>query len=162
MSRESEIQKDTEYCLNCVAKPCSEKGCPLSNNIPAFIKLTKEDKIQEAYEVLIQTTMLGSLCGRICPHEKQCQGSCVRGIKSEPVSIGKIEAYVFDKAIEKGYNKKIEKTDKLAGKKIAVIGSGPASLNCSAFLAREGAKVTIYEKHDELGGILRRGIPDLR
>lgn len=162
MSINEEIKKYTEYCLNCKVKPCSNKGCPLSNDIPTFIKLTKEGNLKEAYEVLTKTTMLGSVCGRICPHEKQCQGSCVRGIKSEPVDIGKIEAYVFDYGIKNGYDKEIEKTEELKGKNIAVIGSGPAGLNCAAFLARAGAIVTIYEKHSKLGGILRYGIPEFR
>lgn len=160
-SRET-IKEKLEYCLNCKVKPCSVKGCPLSNDIPTFIHLTKEGKIKEAYEVLTNTTMLGSICGRICPNEKQCQGSCVRGIKGESVHIGELEAYVFDEALERGYHKQIKKTAELQGKKVAVIGSGPAGLNASAFLARSGAEVTIYEKYNELGGILRRGIPDFR
>ena len=95
-----EIQKYTEYCLNCPVKPCSNRGCPLNNDIPAFIKLAKEGKLKEAYMVLANTTVLGSICGRICPHLKQCEGSCVRGIKSEPVHIGEIEAYIFDVALK--------------------------------------------------------------
>lgn len=104
----------------------------------------------------------GSVCGRICPHEKQCQGSCVRGIKGEPVEIGEIEAYIFDEAIKNGYDKNLPKTEELKGRKIAVIGSGPAGLNAAAFLARYGADVTIYEKYQKLGGILAHGIPDFR
>ena len=161
MMNNEEIKKDMEYCLNCKIKPC-QKGCPLSNDIPTFIKLAKEGKIKEAYEILINTTMIGSACGRICPHTKQCQGSCVRGIKGKPVQIGEIEAYVFDQAIKNGYDKEIEKSKTLEGKQIAVIGSGPAGLNCSAFLARAGANVTIFEKYNELGGILTHGIPDFR
>lgn len=159
---DEEVKKYTEYCLNCKVKPCSQKGCPLSNDIPTFIRLVKEGNIKEAYKILTETTMLGSVCGRICPHEKQCQGSCVRGIKGEPVHIGEIEAYVFDKAIQEGYDKEIKITNELKGKKIAIIGSGPAGLNASAFLARSGADVTIYEKYDKLGGILRHGIPEFR
>ena len=145
-----EIQKYAQYCLNCKAKPCSNNGCPLSNDIPTFIKLAKEGKIKQAYEVLTKTTMLGSICGRICPHEKQCQGSCIRGIKEKPVQIGKIESYIFDEALEKGYYKEIEKKNELQDKNVAVIGSGPAGLSASAFLAKKGAKVTIYEKYDKL------------
>lgn len=162
MMDEKNIKEYTEYCLNCKIKPCSQKGCPLSNDIPTFIKLVKDGQMREAYKVLTNTTMIGAVCGRICPHEKQCQGSCVRGIKGEPVHIGKIEAYVFDEAIKNGYTNEIEKSDVLKGKKIAVIGSGPAGLNASAFLAKSGAEVTIYEKYHELGGILRHGIPEFR
>lgn len=162
MNNREEIKENLEYCLNCKVKPCSVKGCPLSNDIPTFISLAKGGKIKEAYKVLIDTTMLGSICGRVCPHEKQCQGSCVRGIKGEPVHIGELEAYVFDEALEKGYYKQIRKTEELKGKKIAIIGSGPSGLNASAFLARSGAEVTIYEKYNKLGGILRHGIPDFR
>ena len=156
------IQKYTEYCLNCPMKPCSQKGCPLNNNIPIFIKQVKEGKIEEAYRILSQTTVLGSVCGRICLHMKQCEGSCVRGIKGEPVQIGEIEAYVFDEALKNKWYEKTEKTNELRGKKIAVVGGGPAGLTCSSFLARSGANVTIYEKYNKLGGILAHGIPEFR
>jgi len=162
MSVNEEIKKYTEYCLNCKIKPCSQKGCPLSNDIPQFISLTKQGNIKEAYNVLTKTTMLGGICGQICPHEKQCQGSCVRGLKGDPVNIGEIESYIFNKAIEMEYDKQIERTNQLDGKKIAVIGGGPSGLNCAAFLARAGAQVTIYEKQEKLGGIIRYGIPDFR
>lgn len=158
----NDIQELTNYCLNCPAKPCSQKGCPLSNDIPTFIKFAKEGNLEEAYRTLSKTTVLGSICGRICPHQKQCQGSCVRGIKGEPVSIGEIEAYVFDYALENGLDKNIEIEKVLQGKKIAVVGGGPAGLTASSFLARKGAKVTIYEKYKELGGILAHGIPEFR
>ena len=156
------IQENAEYCLNCPMKPCSNKGCPLNNDIPTFIKLTKEGNIKEAYKVLLNTTVLGSICGRICPHMKQCEGSCVRGIKGKPVQIGEIESYVFDEALKNGWYKDIKKTDELEGKKVAVVGGGPAGLTCSSFLARSGAEVTIYEKYEKLGGILAHGIPDFR
>mgnify|MGYP002582112606 CR=1 FL=1 len=159
---DKKIEEYSNYCLNCKVKPCSQKGCPLSNNIPAFIKCVKDEDLKQAYMILTKTTMLGSVCGRICPHEKQCQGSCVRGIKSEPVHIGEIEAYVFDNGLKNEYYKEIEKSNTLKDKKIAVIGSGPASLNASAFLAMAGADVTIYEKQNELGGILSHGIPEFR
>lgn len=156
------IQKYTEYCLNCPVKPCSNKGCPLNNDIPNFIKQVKEGNIEEAYRILSKTTVLGSICGRICPHMKQCEGSCVRGVKGEPVQIGKLEAYVFDEALKNKWYKNIEKTEKLKGKKVAVVGGGPAGLTCSSFLARDGAEVTIYEKYNKLGGILAHGIPGFR
>ena len=156
------IHEYTEYCLNCPAKPCSQKGCPLNNDIPAFIKEVKEGNIKRAFEILSKTTVLGSICGRICPHMKQCEGNCVRGIKGEPVQIGEIEAYVFDEALKNKWYEDLEKTNELQGKRVAVVGSGPAGLTCSAFLARSGAEVTIYEKYSRLGGILRHGIPEFR
>lgn len=157
-----QIQNLANYCLNCTVKPCSKNGCPLSNDIPTFIKLAKEGKLEQAYQTLLKTTALGSVCGRICPHQKQCQGSCVRGIKGDPVNIGELEAYVFDTALKNGYDKNIEIETTLKGKKVAIIGGGPAGLTASSFLARKGANVTIYEKYGELGGILSHGIPEFR
>ena len=158
-----EIEQKANYCLNCKVKPCSQKGCPLNNNIPDFIQALKKEEYLEAYKILSETTVLPGVCGRICPHEKQCQGSCVRGIKGEPVSIGELEAYVFDKVHELGYNlsdcyEKKEKTNK----KVAIIGGGPAGLTCAGFLAKEGINVTIYDKYDYLGGLLVFGIPEFR
>ncbi len=149
---EEDIKEMANYCLNCANKPCSQKGCPLSNDIPAFIKCVKENNIKEAYKILLNTTVLGNICGRICPHKKQCEGSCIRGIKGEPVNIGKLEAYVFDTALKNGYDKNIKIENDLKGKKVAVVGGGPAGLTCSAFLAVKGAKVTIYEKYNKLRG----------
>ena len=157
MSNIDEIKKKAEYCLNCKTKPC-RNGCPLKNDIPSFIKCIKEEKYEEAYEVLNQTTVLQSICGRICPHMSQCQGSCVRGIKSVPVSIGDLEAFIGDMAIDREYEMNIERNSK----KVAVIGGGPAGLTCSAFLSRKGYNVTIFEKYDTLGGILVHGIPEFR
>ena len=166
----TEIQEKTNYCLNCKIKPCSNKGCPLGNDIPTFIKLAKEEKIEEAYEVISTTSVLPGICGRICPHMKQCEGSCVRGIKGNPVDIGTIESYIFDKAMEQGLSlKKVygkyaseENKEVLKDKKVAIIGGGPAGLTCAAFLAKEEIDVTIYEKYDSLGGILVHGIPEFR
>lgn len=161
-----DIKEKVNNCLNCKIKPCSIKGCPLHNNIPEFIKQVKDENYKKAYEVLIKTTVLSGVCGKICPHEEQCQGSCIRGIKGEPVSIGEIEQFIFKKAIENNYSLKDickeEFDNNLANKKVAVIGGGPAGLTCAAFLARKGIDVTIYEKHDYLGGILVHGIPDFR
>lgn len=162
---------EREYCLNCVNKPCSNNGCPLNNDIPVFIH---EKDYKKAFEILCETTVLPAICGRICPHEKQCQGSCIRGIKGEPVSIGSMEALIGDISIKENY--KIPKVNKesnmqnitdeqyriLKTKKVAVIGGGPAGLTCAAFLARSGVQVTIYEKHNKLGGILAHGIPEFR
>lgn len=161
-----EIEEKVNYCLNCKTKPCSQNGCPLNNNIPDFIKAVKEEKYKEAYKILSETTVLPGICGKICPHMKQCQGSCVRGIKGEAVSIGDIEAYIFQKAVEQEYKLKdvinIEENPKLSNKKVAIIGGGPAGLTCAAFLAKDGVQVTIYEKYDYLGGLLIHGIPEFR
>lgn len=154
------IKEKSNYCLNCKVKPCSIKGCPLNNNIPEFIKCVKEEDYKKAYEILLETTVLQPICGRICPHKKQCQGSCVRGVKGNPVSIGDLEAFIGDVALKEGY--KIPKSDKKINKKVAIIGGGPAGLTCAAFLAREGIDVTIYEKYSYLGGILVHGIPEFR
>lgn len=153
------LLEESNRCLNCKVKPC-QKACPLGNDIPSFIKFVKEDNLKEAFNVLTQTTVLGAICGRVCPHFKQCKGSCVRGIKSEPISIGKLEAYVFDNAFKENYD--IKTTNELEGKKVAIIGGGPAGLTCAAFLRMSGADVTIYEKQPKLGGITRYGIPDFR
>lgn len=156
----NEIKEKTMYCLGCIKKPC-QKGCPLHNDITAFIKELKNNNQKEAYNILSQTTVLSSICGRICPHENQCQGHCIRGIKGEPVSIGALEAFVGDKALEENWFIPLEETEKKK-EKIAVIGSGPSSLTCAAFLARNGYNVTIYEKYTHLGGLLAHGIPEFR
>lgn len=153
------IEEIRSYCLNCKNSQCRIKGCPLGNCIPEFIH---EVDSKKEYEILCNTTVLPAICGRICPHEKQCEGSCIRGIKGEPVSIGAMEAYIGDLSIENNYELSIEVDERAKDKRVAVIGSGPAGLTCAAFLARRGVKVTIYEKHDKLGGLLTHGIPDFR
>ncbi len=164
----NEMLEKANYCLNCKIKPCSKKGCPLNNDIPEFIKCVKEENFEEAYKILSKTTVLQGICGRVCPHMSQCQGSCVRGIKGQPVSIGDLEAYVFDKATSQGvtlldcYKEDMEANKKNNNKKVAVVGSGPAGLACAAFLAKAGVKVTIYEKHNYIGGLLVHGIPEFR
>ena len=165
-----EIKEKVNYCLNCKIKPCSLKGCPLENNIPDFIKAVKEENYKQAYKIISKTTVLPGICGKICPHMKQCQGSCVRGIKGEPVSIGDIENYIFEKAEQEGYSlneamkteQEENKYEKISNKKVAIIGGGPAGLTCAAFLAKDGIDVTIYEKYDYLGGLLVHGIPEFR
>ena len=161
-----QIQDKSNYCLNCKLKPCSKNGCPLNNNIPDFIKQIKEKNYEEAYKVLQETTVLQSICGRICPHKKQCEGSCVRAIKGDAVSIGELEAYIGDYAIKN--NLPIEKKDFIdikkenLNKKVAIVGGGPSGLTCAGFLAKNGIKVTIYERKSFLGGLLMYGIPDFR
>ena len=156
-----EIKEKANYCLNCPVKPCSNKGCPLNNNIPEFIRAIKEEDIKKAYDILSETTVLESVCGRICPHMKQCEGSCVRGIKGSPVNIGDLEAYVGDIAIKNGY-KISEINRKNKDKKIAIVGGGPAGITASAFLLKKGFSVTLFEKYNYLGGLLVHGIPEFR
>lgn len=152
------MKEKAEYCLGCINEPCS-KACPLENDIPNFIKCIKENRLEDAYHVLTQNTVLTSICGRICPHDKQCQGSCTRRFKGDPVSIGELEAYIGDLSIRKNWTIPIKER---INKKVAVIGSGPSSLTCANFLYRNGIDVTIYEKYDKLGGILNHSIPDFR
>lgn len=155
----SEIENMKEYCLNCKNKPC-QTGCPLSNDVPNFINA---NSMEDAIEILYNTTILSSICGRICPHGKQCQGKCTRNLTNKkPVSIGKVEAAIGDYALENNIPIPMEIDEKLINKKVAVVGGGPSGLVCSSFLARKGIKVTIYDKHEKLGGLLRYGIPDFR
>ena len=157
---EENIKQKAEYCLNCINKPC-QKGCPLENDIPAFIQEIKNENYEEAYKILSKTTVLQSICGRICPHESQCQSQCIRRFKGKSTSIGELEAFIGDMAIKNDYKFSEEQIEKKL-KKVAVIGGGPSGLTCSAFLVRKGYDVTIYEKYNKLGGILNHGIPDFR
>ena len=161
-----DIEKESNYCLNCKIKPCSNKGCPLHNDIPSFIQQIKVQNYEEAYKILSNTTVLPGVCGKICPHTKQCEGSCVRGIKGQPVKIGELESIVFENfvkdemALYNCYKDEIEM--RKSNKKVAIIGGGPAGLTCAAFLAKSGVNVTIYEKYNYLGGLLIHGIPEFR
>ncbi len=158
MKRELEIKKLADFCVSCVTKPC-QLGCPLNNDTTGFIKAVKDDDYEEAFKILSNTTVMPAICGKICPHEKQCQGSCVKRVSYEAVRIGDIESFIGDLAIENNW--KFLKKDK-KNKKVLVVGSGPAGLTCAAFLAKEGYQVTMYEKHDYLGGLLYHGIPAFR
>lgn len=153
------IVEKAKYCLHCKTKPCSN-ACPLSNNIPEFIEQIKNENIEEAYKILSETTVFEPICGRICPHESQCEGNCVRGIKGQSVSIGDLEAYVGDYILNNQEHGNINLINN--GKKVAVIGSGPAGLAASYLLSTNGYEVHIYEKHSKLGGLLRYGIPEFR
>ena len=152
------LELEKSRCLNCAHRPCSIEGCPLNNDIPDFIHAEG----QNAMDIVYSKTVLPSICGRICPHYKQCQGSCVHGKIDNPLEIGMIEASIGDEAIATDYKIKTNIDNDLVEKHVAVIGGGPSGLTCAAFLARRGIKVTIYEKHNELGGLLVHGIPEFR
>ena len=154
-----EAVEEAARCLNCKNAQCI-KGCPVSINIPEFIHNVKEGNIEEAYRVIGQSSALPAICGRVCPQESQCEGKCIRGIKGEAVSIGKLERFVADWARENDI--KPEKAASKNGKRVAVIGSGPSGLTCAGDLAKLGYDVTIFEALHEAGGVLVYGIPEFR
>ncbi len=156
---EEEAMAEAARCLNCKNAMCI-KGCPVSIDIPAFIAQVKEGNFEEAYQIISKSSALPAVCGRVCPQETQCEGKCIRGIKGEPVAIGKLERFVADWAREHGI--KPEKAEKMNGHKVAVIGSGPAGLTCAGDLAKMGYDVTIFEALHEAGGVLIYGIPEFR
>ncbi len=154
-----EAMEEASRCINCKNAQCV-KGCPVSINIPGFIEKVKEGDMEAAYQVISASSSLPAICGRVCPQESQCEGKCIRGIKGEPISIGKLERYVADWARENGI--KPEGAAEKKGKKVAVIGSGPAGLTCAGDLAKMGYDVTIFEALHEPGGVLVYGIPEFR
>ncbi len=156
---QQEAMEEAERCLNCKKAKCIG-GCPVSINIPAFIHEVKEGNFEQAYKIISESSALPAVCGRVCPQETQCEGQCVRGIKGEAVSIGKLERFVADWARENGI-KPVPASEK-NGHKIAVIGSGPAGLTCAGDLARMGYDVTIFEALHKAGGVLVYGIPEFR
>lgn len=155
------IEEMANYCLNCKLKPCSEKGCPIKTQIPEFISEIKNNNLKKAYNILQENNICSHICSIICPQEEQCEGSCIRGIKSYPTHIGLLEKYVNEWAEKEGYNYKIN-LEKSVGKKVAIIGSGPAGIECGFELLKNGYEVDIYEKDSIPGGILIYGIPDFR
>lgn len=154
-----EAMEEASRCLNCKNAQCI-KGCPVAINIPAFIEQAKAGDIEKAYQVISEASALPAVCGRVCPQESQCEGKCIRGVKGEPVSIGKLERFVADWARENGV--KPAAAAEKNGRKVAVIGSGPAGLTCAGDLAKLGYDVTIFEALHEAGGVLVYGIPEFR
>ncbi|HAU99574.1 MAG TPA: glutamate synthase (NADPH), homotetrameric [Lachnospiraceae bacterium] len=154
-----EAREEAGRCINCQNAKCIE-GCPVAINIPAFIHQVKEGNIEEASRIISEASSLPAVCGRVCPQESQCEGRCIRGIKGEPISIGKLERFVADYAREHGIRPSV--TAEKKGKKVAVIGSGPAGLTCAGELAKSGYDVTVFEALHEPGGVLVYGIPEFR
>ena len=154
-----EAMAEATRCLKCKNPQC-QKGCPVNIDIPSFIREIEAGKIEDAYQVISMYSALPAICGRVCPQESQCEAKCVRGIKGEPVSIGKLERFTADWARENGVQPEPPKEKK--GKKVAVIGSGPAGLTCAGDLAKAGYDVTIFEALHEPGGVLVYGIPEFR
>ena len=150
---------EADRCLNCKNMPCV-KGCPVNINIPGFISKIKENDLEGAYEILSASSSLPAVCGRVCPQETQCESKCVRGIKTEPVGIGRLERYVAD--YHNAHCTKEPAPVKSNGHKVAVIGAGPAGLTCAGDLARYGYDVTVFEALHVAGGVLVYGIPEFR
>ena len=156
---QEEAMEEAQRCLGCKKPKCVE-GCPVSINIPGFIEQIKEGNIEEAYKVIGLSSALPAICGRVCPQESQCEGKCIRGVKGEAVSIGKLERFVADYALE--HDIKPVGAEVKNGHKVAVIGSGPAGLTCAGDLAKMGYDVKIFEALHEAGGVLVYGIPEFR
>ncbi len=154
-----EAMEEAARCINCKNAQCI-KGCPVAINIPGFIEKIKEGEIEEAYQIISESSSLPAVCGRVCPQESQCEGKCIRGIKGDAISIGKLERFAADWASEHGIRP--HGADAGNGKRVAVIGSGPAGLTCAGDLAKMGYEVTIFEALHEPGGVLVYGIPEFR
>ena len=156
---EEEAIKEAKRCLQC-KNPMCRKGCPVSIDIPGFVKEVSEGNFEEAAKIISKYSALPAVCGRVCPQETQCEGKCVLGVKGDAVSIGKLERFVADWARE--HNIDLSEKEESKGKKVAVIGSGPAGLTCAGDLAKKGYDVTIFEALHEPGGVLVYGIPEFR
>ena len=155
-----EAMEEASRCINCKNAPQCMQGCPVSINIPGFIEQVKEGNFEKAYEIISESSSLPAVCGRVCPQESQCEGKCIRGIKGEPISIGKLERFVADYAAANNIKPAVNAEKK--GKKVAVIGSGPSGLTCAGDLAKMGYDVTVFEALHEPGGVLVYGIPEFR
>ncbi len=154
-----EAMAEASRGLNCKNAQCV-KGGPVAIDIPAFISEVKQGNFAEAYRIISRSSALPAVCGRVCPQESQCEGKCIRGIKGEPISIGKLERFVADWARENGISPEPAKEKK--NRKVAVIGSGPSGLTCAGDLAKMGYDVTIFEALHKAGGVLVYGIPEFR
>lgn len=151
--------EEAQRCLNCKTRPCVE-GCPVGVPIPEFIGHVAKGDFAQAYELLTTANSLPAVCGRVCPQESQCEHKCVRGIKGEPVAIGRLERFVADWKMAQPQQP--QKAQKPSGKRVAVVGAGPAGLTCAGDLARRGYSVTVFEALHTPGGVLVYGIPEFR
>ncbi len=151
------VMDEANHCLGC-KNPCCQQGCPIHTNIPEVIRLLKENKLNEAGRMLFENNPLTTVCSLICNHENQCEGHCVQGIKGAPVHFSVIENYISSTYASQMTHGPAEPN----GKRVAIIGSGPAGLTIAVILARYGYDVTIFESHDKIGGVLRYGIPEFR
>lgn len=150
---------EAKRCLHCKNKPCTS-GCPVQIDIPAFIAQVAEGNFEEAYQIIAKSSSLPAVCGRVCPQETQCEGKCVRGIKNEPVGIGRLERFVAD--YHNAHSTEKPQRPASNGHKVAVVGSGPSGLTCAGDLAKKGYDVTIFEALHLAGGVLVYGIPEFR
>ncbi len=156
---EEMAMEEASRCLNCKNKPCVS-GCPVNVRIPEFVAKVAEGKFEEAYEIITSTNSLPSISGRVCPQENQCEGKCVRGIKGESVSIGRLERFCADYHMKHSDAKAVKPQSN--GKKVAVVGAGPSGLTCAGDLAKKGYEVTVFEAFHTAGGVLVYGIPEFR
>src|SRR5574344_121502 len=156
-----EAMTEATRCLGCKNARCIE-GCPVSINIPGFISKLKEGDVAGAYAVISESSALPAVCGRVCPQESQCEAKCIRGIKGEAVSIGRLERFTADAAKDMGIKPQLPADMVKKGKKVAVVGAGPSGLTCAGELAKLGYDVTIFEALHKAGGVLVYGIPDFR
>ena len=156
---EEMAMEEASRCLNCKNKPCVS-GCPVNVRIPEFVAKVAEGKFEEAYEIITSTNSLPAISGRVCPQENQCEGKCVRGIKGESVSIGRLERFCADYHMKHSDAKAVKPQSN--GKKVAVVGAGPSGLTCAGALAKKGYEVTVFEAFHTAGGVLVYGIPEFR
>ena len=160
MNNLKDALEEAKKCLNC-KNPMCQKGCPIGTHIPSFISEIKNNNLEEAYKILQENNIMSNICSNVCPYEECCVGNCIKGIKGEPIQVNKLEKYINNWARENNvvYVNERKESNNI---KIAIIGSGPAGIECAVELSKEGFDVTIFEKEEEIGGLLTYGIPGFR